>query len=109
MPVLDVLSGNQLQAVSGRRGRPVLGDLLLAARADLPAQRAFQQRERELTLQEEEQRLQEQAQRDAAAAVQRVAEQRLRRIVCVHASYLQRSRSLVVCASAIVSWSRHAR
>ena len=75
MPVLDVLSGNQLQAVSGRRRRPILGDLLLQASADLPAQRAFQQRERELGLQEEEQRLQaqaltrqEQAQRDAAAA-----------------------------------------
>lgn len=75
MPVLDILSGNQLQAVSGRRRRPILGDLLLEARADLPARMAFQQRERELALQEEDQRLnaqalarQEQAQREAAAA-----------------------------------------
>lgn len=78
MPVLDVLSGNQLQAVSGRRGRPVLGDLLLAARADLPGRMAFQQRERELALQEQEQQLQaqalavqERAQQDAAEAQRR--------------------------------------
>ena len=82
MPVLDVLSGNQLQAVSGRRGRPVLGDLLLQARADLPARMAFQQRERELRLQADEQRLQadaitrqEQAAREAAAAQARAQRQ----------------------------------
>lgn len=78
MPVLDVLSGNQIQAVSGRRRRPVLGDLLLAARAELPGRMAFQQRERELALAEQEQQLQsqalsvqERAQQDAADAQRR--------------------------------------
>lgn len=84
MPALDVISGNQLQAVSGRRGRPVLGDLLLAARADLPGRLAFQQRERELALQEQEQQLQaqglavqERAQREATEAQQRAQGQQV--------------------------------
>ena len=71
MPVLDVLSGNQLQAIRGSRGRPVLGDLLLQARADLPARMAFQQRERELALQADALTRQEQAAREAVTAQQR--------------------------------------
>ena len=77
MPVLDILSGNQFQAVSGRRRRPILGDLLLQARADLPAQLAFQQRERELTLQAKAMTRQEQAQREAAAAQERAQQQQV--------------------------------
>ena len=77
MPVLDLLSGNQFQAVSGRRRRPILGDLLLAASADLPNQRAAEQRDRELDLQAQGLAQQEQFQREAAAAQKRAQRQQV--------------------------------
>lgn len=84
MPILDILSTNQLQAVRGRRPRPILGDLISLAAEDLPAQYLARQRREELDLQREEMDLraqaltrEEAAQREAAASQRRTQRQQI--------------------------------
>ena len=55
MALLDVVSTNQIQAVSGRRRRPILGDILQASLPTLAQNRAFRLQQDELELARQEQ------------------------------------------------------